>query len=572
MKTIKTVLFSLLVAGSVSSCDFLEKDPYKIVPENYFQDEDEVINSLTGVYSTLATGSFYGNTYMNLVAGDDLTYYGGGTKRISTTGLICNNATTADGSVLSLWQALYTGIDRANFLLEQIDRVEDMSNENRQRYKAEARFLRAFYYFNLVECWGDVPFKTVSTQSVTNLNIPRTDKQEIYDFIISEMADAAETGLKSASDLAYKPGRISQSTAWGILARVYLFRAGEHYREGRNATQAEKKDYFERASFYAQKVMTAGHKLAANYWDPFIDMCSDKYNTTANESIWEAEFAGNNTSDTQAEGRIGNIIGLAGPDLSSKSDVTGAKDPGYGYAFIYSTPKLYNLYVNNGDTKRFNWSIAPFEYKEAGGKNTGVTHREFEQGKLAEVMSQYGQQRGTYQYADDTEKTTATKNFSRMCGKYRREYEADKKDKNYTSINFPILRYADVLLMIAEAENEANNGPTTLAYQCMKEVRERAGLNELPDMTQEEFRQTVKDERAMELCFEYTRRFDLIRWGEYVKNMRALVTEAQSGNNWTQGPTNVYTYFNISSTYNYFPIPDAEMSVNKDITQNNPGW
>jgi hypothetical protein len=83
-------------------------------------------------------------------------------------------------------------------------------------------------------------------------------------------------------------------------------------------------------------------------------------------------------------------------------------------------------------------------------------------------------------------------------------YEADKKDKNYTSINFPILRYADVLLMIAEAENEANNGPTTLAYQCMKEVRERAGLNELPDMTQEEFRQTVKDERAMELCFEYT--------------------------------------------------------------------
>ena len=159
-----------------------------------------------------------------------------------------------------------------------------------------------------------------------------------------------------------------------------------------------------------------------------------------------------------------------------------------------------------------------------------------------------------------------------MCGKYRREYEADKKDKNYTAINFPILRYADVLLMIAEAENEANDGPTALAYQCLKEVRDRAGLSELSDMTQAEFRQTVKDERAMELCFEYTRRFDLIRWGEYVKNMRALVTEAQSGNNWTQGPTNVYTYFNISSTYNYSPIPDAEMSVNKDITQNNPGW
>ena len=572
MKALKITIIALLAGFSMVSCDFLDKEPTKLTPENYFNTPAEANSFLTGIYAILSQPTFYGGDYMYLVAGDDLSHYGGSGRGPASTGLICNNATTSDNAVTAFWYALYSGINRANMFLENIDKVNGFDAGVKEQYIAEARFLRAFYYFNLVECWGDVPFKTVSTQSVTNLNIPRTDKQEIYDFIVSEMADAAETGLKSASDLAYKPGRISQSTAWGILARVYLFRAGEHYREGRNATQAEKKDYFERASFYAQKVMTAGHKLAANYWDPFIDMCSDKYNTTANESIWEAEFAGNNTSDTQAEGRIGNIIGLAGPDLSSKSDVTGAKDPGYGYAFIYSTPKLYNLYVNNGDTKRFNWSIAPFEYKEAGGKNTGVTHREFEQGKLAEVMSQYGQQRGTYQYADDTEKTTATKNFSRMCGKYRREYEADKKDKNYTSINFPILRYADVLLMIAEAENEANNGPTTLASQCMKEVRERAGLNELPDMTQEEFRQTVKDERAMELCFEYTRRFDLIRWGEYVKNMRALVTEAQSGNNWTQGPTNVYTYFNISSTYNYFPIPDAEMSVNKDITQNNPGW
>ena len=572
MKALKITIIALLAGFSMASCDFLDKEPTKLTPENYFNTPAEANSFLTGVYAILSQPTFYGGDYMYLVAGDDLSHYGGSGRGPASTGLICNNATTSDNAVTAFWYALYSGINRANMFLENIDKVTGFDSGVKEQYIAEARFLRAFYYFNLVECWGDVPFKTVSTQSVTNLNIPRKDKQEIYDFIVSEMADAAETGLKSAADLAYKPGRISQSTAWGILARVYLFRAGEHYREDRNATQAEKKDYFEKASFYAQKVMTAGHKLAANYWDPFIDMCSDKYNTTANESIWEAEFAGNNTSDTQAEGRIGNIIGLAGPDMSSKSDVVGSKDPGYAYAFIYSTPKLYNLYVNNGDTKRFNWSIAPFEYKEAGGKNTGVTHREFEQGKLAEVMSQYGQERGTYQYAGDTEKTTATKNYSRMCGKYRREYEADKKDKNYTAINFPILRYADVLLMIAEAENEANDGPTALAYQCLKEVRDRAGLSELSDMTQAEFRQTVKDERAMELCFEYTRRFDLIRWGEYVKNMRALVTEAQSGNNWTQGPTNVYTYFNISSTYNYFPIPDAEMSVNKDITQNNPGW
>lgn len=570
MKAIKISIIALLACISMASCEFLEKDPTKLTPENYFNTPAEASSFLTGIYAVLAQPTFYGGDYMYLAAGDDLSHYGGSGRGPASTGLICNNATSSDNAVSAFWYVLYSGINRANMFLENIDKVQGFATGEKEQYIAEARFLRAFYYFNLVECWGDVPFKTSSTQSVSNLSIPRTDKQVIYDFIIREMEEAADTGLKSAADLSYLPGRISQSAAWGMLARVYLYRAGEHYREGRNATQAETKDYFAQASFFAQKVMREGHKLAPNYWDYFIDLCAGRYNSTGNESIWEVEFAGNNTSDTQAEGRIGNLIGLAAPDLSSLSNVTGAADPGYAYAFIYSTPKLYNLYVNNGDIKRFNWSIAPFEYREAGGKNTGVTHREFEMGKMKEVMEQYGPQ--SYQYAGDIEKTTATKNFSRMCAKYRREYEPDKKDKNYTAINFPVMRYADVLLMVAEAENEANNGPTSLAYQCINEVRDRAGLDDLPELSQEDFRKAVKDERAMELCFEYTRRFDLIRWGDYVKNMNELVSEAQAGNNWQQGPTNVYTYFRITSTYNYFPIPDEEMSTNSAITQNNPNW
>ena len=165
-----------------------------------------------------------------------------------------------------------------------------------------------------------------------------------------------------------------------------------------------------------------------------------------------------------------------------------------------------------------------------------------------------------------------TNNIARACAKYRREYEADKKDKNNTAINFPILRYSDVLLMIAEAENELN-GPTN-AYAYLNEVRERAGADKVEEGSLDKisFRQMVKDERGRELCFEYTRRFDLIRWGEYVENMNALYNSARAGGEWNQGPTNVYTYFNISDTYNYYPIPDAETAVNKAITDNNPGW
>ena len=329
--------------------------------------------------------------------------------------------------------------------------------------------------------------------------------------------------------------------------------------------------------------MTQGHDLTDNYWDFFIDICSDQYNSTGkNESIWEIEFAGTYTDEVRAEGRIGNIIGIKCPDFSNDASLIGAQDPGYGYAYYWSTPKLFELYEKNHDIDRMNWSIAPFTYIAAG--KTGVTAREFEIGKLEEVKKQYWNKSYSYGKGDpkaktgDYEKTNADSknNYSRACGKYRREYESQdkKKNKNYTSLNFPVLRYADVLLMIAEAENEVNNGPTPLAYKCIQAVRNRAHIDPLPEtLDVDEFRQAVKDERAMELCFEYTRRFDLIRWGEYVKNMNELAPRAQRAENWTGGDKySVYTYFQITDAYNYFPIPDSEMAVNKAITKNNPGW
>lgn len=621
MKAIKYTLISLMLGGMTASCNFLDKDPYMVTVDTYFNTAEEASSFVTGVYAILGQSTFYGADYMYLNAGDDLAHYGGANRAPATKGLICNNATVSDPAVTGLWYTLYSGINRANIFLENIDRVADIDTDLKAQYIAEVRFLRAYYYFTLVQSWGDVPFKTESTKDVVGLDIPRTDKQEIYDFIVKEMSEVADEetgGLKTAKDLGYKPGRISKSAAWGILARVYLFRAGEYHRENRAATEAETKTYYEEALKYAKLVATGqGHKLADDYWDYFIDLCSDRYNTTANESIWEAEFSGNNTSDIKAEGRIGNIIGLAAPDMSSKSDVVGSADPGYAYEFIFATPKLYRLYcieepsddalmslpVNfnskDDDEKnkaneanliklkdsRFLWNIAPFTYMEKDGKNTGVTGRKFYEKGMRDAFLAHDAGR-SYSYCnkewasgttepnegDYDYNSTFTTNIARACAKYRREYEADKKDKNSTAINFPILRYSDVLLMIAEAENELN-GPEN-AYTYLNEVRKRAGAKEVTEgsLDRDEFRQMVKDERARELCFEYTRRFDLIRWGDYVKNMNALYNSARAGGEWNQGPSNVYTYFNISDTYNYFPIPDAEIAVNKAITSNNPGW
>lgn len=618
MKAIKYTLISILLGGLTASCNFLDKEPYMVTVDTYFNTTEEASSFVTGIYAILGQSTFYGADYMYLVAGDDLAHYGGSGRAPATKGLICNNATVSDPAVTGLWYTLYSGINRANIFLENIDRVEGMDAGLKKQYISEVRFLRAYYYFTLVQCWGDVPFKTESTKDVVGLDIPRTPKQTIYDFIITEMSEAADKetgGLKTAKELNYKPGRISKSTAWGILARVYLFRAGEYHRDNTAPTEAETTTYYEEALKYAKLVITeGGHDLADDYWDYFIDLCSDRYNTTANESIWEAEFSGNNTSDIKAEGRIGNIIGLAAPDMSSKSDVVGSADPGYAYEFIFATPKLYRLYcieepsdanlmslqvnfksatdteeANNANEiklkdSRFLWNIAPFVYMEKNGKNTGVTGRKFYEEGMRDEFKKHDNGR-SYSFEDVTwasntdepkegdydYNSTFTTNIARACAKYRREYEADKKDKNNTAINFPILRYSDVLLMAAEAENELK-GPTEDAYEYLNDVRERAGAKKIENLNKETFRQMVKDERGRELCFEYTRRFDLIRWGEYVENMKALVNNARAGGEWNQGPTNVYTYFNISDTYNYFPIPDAELAVNKAITTNNPGW
>ena len=111
-----------------------------------------------------------------------------------------------------------------------------------------------------------------------------------------------------------------------------------------------------------------------------------------------------------------------------------------------------------------------------------------------------------------------------------------------------------------------------LAYECINAVRERAGIKKLAaNLDEESFRKAIKDERAMELCFEYTRRFDLIRWGDYYKLMQEQVDKAQADESWKFG-INVYTYFNIPKSYNYFPIPANEIGSNGAIKTNNPGW
>lgn len=518
--TIKFFTAGLLYMIVLSGCSkFLDKEPTFTVKENYYKTEEEVVKGVTGLYDILGKEEVYGsNLSILLPIADEGAYY----RSAYTVGTSVYNYDASERTVISLWKYLYEGIERANVLLSAIDGAT-MSDESRKVAKGEAKFLRAYFYFLLVSNWGDVPLKISPTISASNVNLSRTPQSEVYDFIVKEMEEAE--AMVSPISAYNNAGHVTQTAVQGILARIYLSMAGY---------PLNKTDKYQDALKWAGKVVNAGgsyqHGLLGNYRQLFTDMAADRYNIS--ESIWEVEFFGNRGGDFEA-GRLGNINGIQCNDEAL----------GFGYGFISVTRKLYEAFENT-DTRR-DWNIAPFKYTYQTGNANKV-------------------QDSTFYAANDIENRTAAK--------FRRVYETvAPKNKNYTPINFPLLRYADVLLMYAEAENTVN-GPTANAKAAVKAVRDRASASDITTVVtgKEELLSIIKDERFRELCFEGLRKYDLIRWGEFIPVMKNLAVQINN----TAPAAVKYTALaanNVTDKHLLLPVPIDELSLNKAMKQN-PGW
>ncbi|SUJ03535.1 SusD family [Sphingobacterium spiritivorum] len=510
------LLLLMLIVFLLSGCSkFLDKDPTFIVKENYYKTEADVQAGLTGVYDILGKEEVYGsNLSVYLPISDEGVYY----RSAYVAGLSVYNFDASESNVRALWRYLYEGIERANTLLYRINEVQ-MDETVKKVTIGEARFLRAYYYFLLVSHWGSVPLKTLPTASVTDVNIEGTPPKDIYAFVVSEM-EAAEAMVKNINEYGYS-GRVTRTAVQGILARVYLKMAGFPLNDVSK---------YEKALEWSGKVVHSSgyqHALIGDYAKLFKDMASDKYNIQ--ESIWEVEFAGNRSADFEA-GRLGNAIGIQCNDEAY----------GYSYGFIATTKRLYQAYENT-DLRR-DWNIATYKYSYVNNKVTD----------------------SVYYVATDIE--------NRHAAKYRRPYERVlPRNKNYTPINFPLLRYSDVLLMYAEAENEVN-GATAEAKAAVKQVRDRAKASDKSTAigTKDDMRQLIRDERFRELAFEGIRKYDLIRWGLFQSNMKSLASEIE-----TSAPAAVkYMALagkNVAERDLLLPIPIAEISLNNAIKQN-PGW
>lgn len=523
---------TLLVITTASSCKkFLETEPTDFFsPATYYTDEEHLNFGLAGVYDMLGSTKLYGaqlHTRHNFEA--DEGFYNANTQ---LTGPSVHNYTANDPEIRDFWRYLYIGVTRANAFLQSIDRNPEIPQGVRDRVRGETLFLRGYYYFLLVQNFGSVPLVLTPTTSPDDIDIPKSTEKEVYDQIIADMEKAEEL-VDPIQKIGFG-GRVSKSAVRGILARVCLNMAGEPVKDISK---------FERASYWAKKVIDdteAGHRLNPDFNDIFIKYAADQYDYK--ESIWEVEFFGNNTDANQEGGYVGSWIGIRN---------TGNNTIGYGFGRILVTGKLYRTYEK--DDLRKDWSITNFNYNAAG----------------AEVLWP----------ANPDPKDQ----YNRYPAKYRRKYEVVlPKAAQQTPINFPLLRYADVLLMYAEAENEVNSGPTAAALDAINQVRRRGfgylltnnptnPAHDIPSgLSKFDFFKVIVDERSRELCFEALRRPDLVRWGMFVETMKE--TLAMMNNDLiTADAWKSLTFKNASSRHVIYPTPTYELELNKKLVQH-PLW
>lgn len=535
----KRFLFITIIAATVlgfTGCKkFLNTRPTdSLSPEEYYNTEAGLINALAGVYDPLGNenGMYGSSMFVEFDGCTDESWVGSGPS--VTTGMRVYNFDYTEVHIRNLWQNCYIGIDRANRLIANIN-LASMDNAQRNAILGEALFLRGYYYFLLVTRFGAVPMRLEPILSPKDAELPRTEIAEVYAQILKDMKEA-ET--KVAGSYSYA-SRVYKTVVQGVLARVCLHMAGNPLND--QSKYAEALEWTKKVKSSNQHALNTSFDITYTFngfSQIFINHAQDKYEVK--ESMWEVEFKGNRTDGYNENGRVGNNMGI---DFRGTGKLEA--DTGFCWGLTKATGMLYNLY-GSYDTLRRDWAIGNYTYNNSTGARVPVV---------------------------------ATNKHGRYPGKWRRSYELlTPKNKNYTPINYPLLRYADVLLMFAEAENQVN-GPTPEAYEAVNMVRRRAfnvALNvphihaDMPaGLDKAAFQQFIEDERARELCFESLRRQDLIRWGKFITKMKDVSADFTSN-----AGSNAYGSLggrNVEQKHLLYPIPAAEITLNKKLTQN-AGW
>ena len=511
------LLMTVLLALVITSChDELDTVPLStLAPENFFNDVDEAEIAVNGVYDKMAEHfqqhfiymSDHGSHVSTIVLNNpNLNMYGWYTY------------TNADRFVTKTWQTAYEAIYRANVVINRTSQLES-GDPAKNRVIAEARFLRALAYFNLVRFYGDVPLildELLDLDNPENVNQPRVSSSLVYDAIIDDLL-YAEENLYLASWVvdnnhpSYEGGNLGRATvgaAKGLLAKVYLTRASYPERDLASYQLAYDK---------AQEVINDAH----------YSLDSDYFNLNSLEGKVSQEWMFQIQYSVLGE-QTSNWGGLQNP-LNQGTAGRNANDWGYG-------------------------RVSPtFKFAQS-----------FESGdpRLEAIAKGKINADGSIRYFPDTKKW--------YSHKYR--FSSRPLSRFNTDMNAPILRFADVILVYAEAAAEL--GLYVNAYDALDMILARAQNGGLSpalvdrNLTGDNLNEFIFWERARELCFEGHSKFDILRAGldKFLTEIRGQ--EETRDENDPSKLKEVIWSDNVQPYHILFPIPATEMASNPNMTQN----
>ncbi|WP_017259766.1 RagB/SusD family nutrient uptake outer membrane protein [Pedobacter arcticus] len=535
-----------LVLLSSSACKkALEEKPFSFYsPENFYKNESDAKAAINGVYAELYTYDLFIQPFWNMTVLDD-DHVSGADWFLGSTGAgNPQNYWGVDGP----WIGCYTVIARANTVLENVPNITDIDPDVKKRILGEAYFLRGWAYFQLVQLYGGVPIRLSSVSATNpNTNVPRATVKETYEAVIADLKAAETNLLPYGHPKAGDAGRVNQGVAKSFLAKTYLTMASGASTGNIMVRGGTDNGYYT----YTKDVVKGLEGLDAKaYYTLARDkaqevISSNLYELTPNwKDLWS--IAGRNSKEQMWE-----IQSLAGTEFINNLGVYFSARSTFGVGAVWTTNNHYKDYdildkrVLDGITHN---------YQTLQGTYIFYPQAQAAQYKVVDGI--------TY---NNTGSTTAERAYT-----IKYSSVADPTVANSDAF-YPLLRYAEVYLMYAEAENEVN-GATPDAYTALNKVRFRSfpttGSPAVPvpeayapaGMTPEQFRSYVLAERAREFNLEGIRRFDLMRWGIYLQVMNKIST----------GQNNISKVRNTRNLL--LPIPINELNSNTAIPGNNPNW
>ena len=511
-KNILVTALVLFLGILACSDDFTTNPPENVEDlETFFQSEENVEAAVIGIYDLLHLNysrDWHSAFLVKQLPGDDANAAGGNSSDQPQLQDIDDytNVSTANGSIESIWNNFYSTIALSNLVIESL---AESTLSNKDRATAEAKFIRAWCYFELTTMFGDVPLRLTLPQGAADFGLAKSPRADIYAQVEADLTDAI-ANLPEKGALADE-FRFSKGAAQALMGKVLVFQ----------------ERYSDAIPYFESVITNPMHDLETSPADVWaIDtefgiesLVEIGFVSTSGRDWGNISWGGRNESNLHVQ--------LMGPRGDGIFDVTGTGLLN-GWGFNLPTAKLVNAFDAAGDTERKAATLlTEAELIAAGG---GVDPTSATGGVIWDYEGAI-----RVKYASKAEDTS----------------DGGVRELNY-STNFRLFRYAEVLLLAAEAYNKA--GQDANARMELNKVRNRAGLADVStSLSGTALFDAIVDEKFLELAHEGQRFWDLVRWG------RAATELAGTG----YGPKN-----------DLFPIPITEIDKNGELTvaDQNPGY